>query len=310
MQTKLVDLAASSPPIVVGAAQAANGKARAETILGLPVTSGPWSCIVTITPAKAKMLLAAGCPQRDIDRSNVASFKALIQTGQFLTTHQGFAFNSRGEMIDGQHRSLACVEADEPIMVQASFNQPDANFMAFDRGKKRSVVDDIVTMGIAEGSIASIAQAAGRLLFHFHAGRLPWNLVPRPNANDIVELFERHPLLLDTARWVISHSRHPKPPGGPYTAFLTLFREIDEQMAMRLAEQVSVGANIEDRDPAMVLRNSLASSGTRKAKIHRNAFMVRLVRAWNNQLAGRKVASLSSALDDGKFPKISGYRPR
>lgn len=310
MQTELVDLAASSPIIIAGAAQMTNGRARAETILGLPVTSGPWSCIITITPAKAKMLLAVGCPQRDIDKANVASFKALIQTGQFLTTHQGFAFNSRGEMIDGQHRSLACVEADEPIMVQASFNQPDVNFMAFDRGKKRSLVDDIVTMGIADGSIAPIAQAAGRLLFHFHAGRLPWNLTPRPSANDIVALFERHALLLDTARWVVSHSRAPKPPGGPYAAFLTLFREINESMAMKFAEQISIGANIEDRDPAMVLRNSLASSGTRKVKINRNAFMVRFVRAWNNHLAGRKVASLSSALDDGNFPKISGYKAR
>ena len=285
-----------------------NGKARAETILGFPITRDRWTRTVTITPQKATMLLATMPPQRPINKRKVLEFKALIENGQFVLTHQGIACNTRGEPTDGQHRLHACVLADCPIEVDVTFNEQDNNFSRYDRGWSRQIAHDVEVQGIMSGRQASVLQAAGRLLYQYDAGRAPGSQEGLYNADALTEVIRCHPVLLETVEFVCGkQSRPPKPPQAPLVALGTLFREVDDTLALSFIDELITGEGLREGDPALVLRTSLGASVTRKNKSSRNAFMVRLVHAWNNIRAGKSVRSLSSFAKNGEFPAISGY---
>jgi hypothetical protein len=305
----------SAASVVVPPESIANGKARGETILGFPVTKDRWTIEeVKVTPAKASMILKAMPGQRPLNKANIARFKALICGGQFRLTHQGIAFNESGELRDGQHRLTACVETETEIPVQVTFNEPDENFVNYDRGWSRQIAHDLEIQGITVGRNASILQAAGRILYHFDAGRMPWttdnaNLGQFYTADVLHDVMNRHPLLLDTVQFICGRtSRPPKPPHGPLAAFGTLFREVDDGLACAFIDALITGEGLRDGDPALLVRTSLGHSGTRKQKHSRNVFMVRLVHAWNNVRSGKRVKSLMGAMPNGEFPKISGYR--
>ena len=282
---------------------------RAEKVLGLPITPDRWRATLTITPAKAAMLLAAMPQQRPVNRTSVKKFIRAIEQGKLRLTHQGLACNTKGELIDGQHRLMACVQTDTSIEVDITFNESDDNYLHYDRGWSRSIAHNLLTQGMESGTQAMVMQAAGRLLYQLDDGKQPWSMDLLYDADTLHEVLLRHPLLTSTVELVCSKgSRYPRPPKGPLAAFGTVFREVDETLALAFLDGVMTGEGLRDGDPALVLRASLASSGSRKATKARDAFMVRLVHGWNNVRAGRTVRALFSTTRTGEFPAISGYK--
>lgn len=292
-----------------------NGQGRAEAILGLPFATGLRMEVVEVTPGKAQMLLAAMPPQRPLAASRVTQLAKAIRAGRWQVTHQGLAFDEKGQLIDGQHRLTACVEADMPIRIVCAFNVPSSSVSAIDRGRIRVIADDLVMSGIVSSSAhAQTMQAAARIIRQLEAGKLPWVTAKDENpftVDDAISILNTHPKLEDTAAWVITHrKRGLSMPAAPFVAFLTLFREINESKAMRFAEDIVSGVGLNEDDPAYVLRDTLMQTqrAPRSADSKRAAFMVRLVFAWNAYWAGRKLTRLFSVARTDEFPKIAGYR--
>ena len=102
--------------------------------------------------------------QRPLRPADVQLFKTLILTGRFKQTHQGIAFDVDGRLFDGQHRLEACVEADAAIEVQCTFNMDRDLFECLDRGRVRSLVDDLITTAGAFSSapVSDLKKSAGR----------------------------------------------------------------------------------------------------------------------------------------------------
>lgn len=95
----------------------------------------------TITPEKAKEYLKHNVKNRTVKVGTVASYARDILRGEFVTTHQGIAFNTEGELFDGQHRLLAVIAADTPVEMMVARDVPNAAVYATDRGVSRSVRD-------------------------------------------------------------------------------------------------------------------------------------------------------------------------
>jgi hypothetical protein len=282
---------------------------RAETILGVAYREEQWNAEFTISVQQAEGLLNTRRRQRPIRPAKVAFWKNAIDHGQMLTTFQGIAISTEGELMDGQHRLLGCIEANKPIRVMVFFNRPEHEFTAYDRGVMRTVGDDLVMYGEADGSSAGVLQAAGRLVFHHDAGRVPWVGAPATTVTDVLAVMERHPKLRETVEECYHNrgaGRHLAP--APAGAFFTLFREVDEAAAMLFLTQVRDGSHIGTGFPAMLMRNCIERDRSRRYSDARQAFMIRLVHAWNAFYEDRTVNVLFGVLRDGRFPRISGYR--
>lgn len=112
---------------------------------------------IGIEAAHELFALRAAEHNRKLRRSNVARFKRLILDGQFDPTHQGIAFNTRGECADGQHRLCALIEAAEEdpkltIVVDITYNAPVDHAKSYDGGANRTAVDRLNVAGVENAS--------------------------------------------------------------------------------------------------------------------------------------------------------------
>lgn len=93
-----------------------------------------------ITPDIAKQYLDTMPPyQRTPSKLYVAKMARSIQNGEWSLTHQGIAFNNKGQMFDGQHRMLAIIQADKPITINVFRGVEESAWHNTDIGNKRNL---------------------------------------------------------------------------------------------------------------------------------------------------------------------------
>lgn len=100
--------------------------------------------IETITPEAAKKYLSCNIGRNRTVHTKVANKYARdIKNGSFVTTHQGIAFDTEGNLIDGQHRLIAVMLSGKPIVSLVSRNVPTDSMAYIDRGTSRTVRDSL-----------------------------------------------------------------------------------------------------------------------------------------------------------------------
>ena len=62
---------------------------------------------VTITPKRAAEMLEHNGHNRPLTRTRVREFAEAMKRGDWQLTHQGIAFDTDGQLKDGQHRLAA-----------------------------------------------------------------------------------------------------------------------------------------------------------------------------------------------------------
>jgi hypothetical protein len=84
--------------------------------------------VINVTPEMAKSFLAFNYKgNRNLKPSWVKDLAGRIQRGEWRLTHQGILFDKNGNLVDGQHRCHAIVEAGVPVdMVVMSGAEEDA----------------------------------------------------------------------------------------------------------------------------------------------------------------------------------------
>lgn len=97
--------------------------------------------MVLVTPELATKYLGFNDANRKVRHGWVSYLENVIKTGEWRATHQGIAFSESGSLLDGQHRLMAIVKADIPVMMLVTYGLPDQSFSAIDSGIKRTDVD-------------------------------------------------------------------------------------------------------------------------------------------------------------------------
>lgn len=100
--------------------------------------------VLTVDPALAEQWLAKNClVNRPVQMTVVRRYAEAMRLGQWQASHQGVAFNVRGDLIDGQHRLRAVVAAQVAVPMMVTFGAPDESFEVLDGGLKRSIADQL-----------------------------------------------------------------------------------------------------------------------------------------------------------------------
>lgn len=281
---------------------------RAEDILGCPIMDLMWGTAKEIDPDKARQLNDIAPTQRPLRPRAVGRLVKEMQSGDFLLTHQGLAFDEHGKPLDGHHRCQAIVQSGVTVTLFCTFNVPRASFRKIDRNERRTIGDDFVQSGIVnQPNIGRALAAATRVVWTYDHGDNPANEEYLADSADLEGVTAMHPMLVETVGWVTSRRMTVRMPPSVFAAFLTLFREVDNDLAMSFAEQIVTGENSRRGDPAFMLRESMINETNRKAG--RQAFMYRIVRAWNAYYRNRSIAKLyGSSLKGAGFPDVEGYQ--
>lgn len=96
-----------------------------------------------IGPEYARRLLDRNIINRHIAPAHVLRYLKIMQAGEWDLTHQGIAFNDRGELIDGQHRLTALTRQTQAFIffVTEGWHSKSFRELSVDKGRKRTYAD-------------------------------------------------------------------------------------------------------------------------------------------------------------------------
>lgn len=121
---------------------------------------------LAITPALAEQFLKRNVVNRKrISKLWVDALAREMKQGSFLTTDQGLAFNTKGDLINGQHRLNAIVQSGCTVVMWVCWDCPAETAMKWpvDRGLARSAGDML--------GLSKIDAAMTDLILRLHTGR-------------------------------------------------------------------------------------------------------------------------------------------
>ena len=103
--------------------------------------------LVTITPKMAEIMLEKNIANRKVNQANVNRIAADMATGNYKVNGETIKISPNGEILDGQHRLLACVKSGMSFQTYIVYNVEREAIGTIDMGKGRSVADSLNVMG-------------------------------------------------------------------------------------------------------------------------------------------------------------------
>jgi len=240
-----------------------------------------------ITPEIAREMLACNKNNRPIKQANVEALVAAIRQGQWVMTGNSIAFDQAGQLLDGQHRLLAIIEAGQAVESLVATGLAKAAFLTTDIGAKRGAADVAAMLGF---KCYITTGCAATLLHHYdHNGM---RLFKKGVTNqEIQKILSEHPMLqesVDVGRGVANLI----PPGiGAFCHYI--FSRIDREAADSFFKQLKSGANLRPKSPILVLRDKLMFHKAGKLMLSRQAIAALTIKAWNCFRKGKEVANIN-----------------
>lgn len=134
-------------------------------------------CTETITPAKAKALLANNLDNRKKRESKIQQYSREMAAGRWVLTHQGIAIYEDGTVADGQNRLEASLRSNCSFITEITYGLPREQTQngstivirdAMDVGAPRSLGDQMhLGHGVPDANFAaSVVRQVGSLIMH------------------------------------------------------------------------------------------------------------------------------------------------
>jgi hypothetical protein len=261
----------------------------------------------TVTPESAAKLLERNTGNRRLRQHRVDAYAADMASGQWLVTGAPVVIDRNGNLIDGQHRLAACVQAGVPFKTLV-FNSPDEGaFVVIDSGLARTAGDALGIDGIGQGN--DIA-AAARLVLSYENGSIALGTNKRALTAGRQDIrAEAHTALTEYQSALAFAHRAVKALGGPKsaaTAFDVLVRRAHSQSDAidAFEDGLTTGIGLEAGDARLALRTWLMKGQTKASR--RNAVHLSVyIRAWNAYANGRSMRNVRP-WNGGSFPKLVG----
>ena len=234
---------------------------------------------VTMTPEIAKELLAINTNNRRVKKERVLAYGRSMARGQWQFTGDAIrvAEKENGEqvIVDGQHRLLACVEANVSFETMLFTNLDYGVFTVIDRGVSRTNGDLLGIIGTANGTTVG---ALVRPIVAVDAGLNP---------------LQHGTMILVTGEDLVS-----------------FVKENEElvQWALSLGIKGAKGVGLYEGDPRLALRSFMLKTGTshgQNARNYREAGTI--LRAFNAYIEGRPLLALKpwGTTVGSVFPKVT-----
>ena len=227
------------------------------------------SRVQKINPQRASEMLAANTSNRPLSKATVRSFAEAMRRGDWLITHQGIAFDTRGVLVDGQHRLAAIVEADLPVELTV-FNdvEPDT-FDVLDTGKRRNAADVLAIEG--EKSTTLLAAMVHTV----------WQYEDRPDASwsggnaavtnhQIVQTVAQNPKLRDfvpVADRIAAETGMIKSAAGAAAYVVEQANKAKKAQLADWYEGIVEGAGLSKNDPRLLFRKTMFAMARKQAGV-------------------------------------------
>lgn len=242
--------------------------------------------VMTITPAIAKAMLASMDKNRPLSPKRVKMYIAMMERGEWDLNGESIIFNTKGQLVDGQHRCHAVIGSGVSIQALVVRNVEPKAQASMNTGYKRAAAHVLNMRG---HSNATTAAATVRWILDYERPeglttarefysnkRIATELEARPNITASVSV---------TASWKLVGI---VPPSA--IAFCHyIFSQKDRDLADNFFARLSSGESLRRGNPILTVRQRLIRASLNRVggPQFRIDQIELLIRAWNALRQGR-----------------------
>ena len=253
-----------------------------------------------ISPNTAKEILERNTLNRVPTTALIASIAEEIKIGNFVYNGESIIISDRGNLLDGQHRLMACVCANKGIEVNLVAGVSEKVMPTIDTGRARTAKDVFSILGVKNSS--SVSTSIRYILERFgKQSRLSTTKkgvgAIRYSHTNLIEFYNEHTILLDE---IVTFTRHLYNTGtriitdGKITAFIYLFSyEEDSNIVIDFFREIMLGINISTSNVATILRNKLINDKISKFKMTNSSKTDLIIKAFRQYARNRTIKVLS-----------------
>jgi hypothetical protein len=279
--------------------------------------SKKFSAIVeTIGPKQAKKYLDM-MPHNRRQRGRVKDryIKAMAK-GQWKLTGEAIKFNTRGELIDGQHRLEAIIATGKTVEILVCRNVPPEAFMELDTGANRTPADLLTVAGYNYTSGVASAIRHITSIYKVEAGTVaPGSLArERIDPETLLEYAEAHSATLIEAvqKTMSRQAKTVLSPPSMYAALYYIFSEHNKKAADQFFQTLIDGIGYERgrQDPIYQLHRLLGQFKNDKHHRRPNFYKCAItIKAWNAFQMREPIGALRFTEKEG-WPEINRRKVR
>lgn len=255
-----------------------------------------------ITPQKAADMLKHNTSNRKVNARLVERYAGAMKRGEWKLTHEGIAFNCDGSLVDGQHRLMACIQANVPFDCYV-FRQIDKEaFRVINSGKGRSAVD---VLGMLGTDYACNTAAAARAVYSFLDERgFPTARRDVLTSTQVVALVDQYVGLNECVHEIREAGVEKIVAPGIAAGLRWVLGQKHPRIAEDFFHKIGQGEELTRGDPEWLIRKKMLEMRSVRNKPYPDVQAALLIRAWNAKKAKVKMASLRWGAAEA-FPKIS-----
>tara|TARA_R100001129_G_scaffold8574_1_gene6072 strand:- start:18 stop:884 length:867 start_codon:yes stop_codon:yes gene_type:complete len=244
-----------------------------------------------ITPEYAQEILdQKNNNNRTIKQTNLNRLVKAIDNDEWQVTNQGIAFDSEGNLLDGQHRLLAIVKTGQALKIMVARNMHPEIFNVVDTGTARMASDVLHISGCGNSS-KTIAAAIKNYIFYkkYPSGSWSANGVTKPSHFEILETYNNDRELWDEISTRIN-SHHCKFHFFNKSVAIVFYKlALEKNYSKREIEEFLnkfyEGSNLDIDNPMLSFRNQLMQKAFRNRGSNTQRFLMNcFIRLFNMYL--------------------------
>lgn len=247
-----------------------------------------------IGPSVAEELLLRNTANRGVKKGSVARFSRDMVAGNWRPTGEAIKFDTRGTLLDGQNRLIACVESRVDFWTLVILDVPAAAQEQMDSGISRTTGDNLHLNGIANATLVS---AIITLRWRYLNGISLQNATP--THAEALELADEE---TSASAKTVASNKPPRGAGNAAVAFVHYYgSKFSQERADSFVTLLRSGAGLPYGCPILTLRTSLAA-GVWQGQPNW-AKLSKIISVWNAWAEDREMKSLRLL---SEFPSIVG----
>lgn len=293
-----------------------------------PMTKTPMPHIkkVLVTPETAAEWLNNNTTNRSLRLRQVAAYARDIKSGRWNGLNgETIKISENEELLDGQHRLHAIIEANESVELFVTFNAPLDSQLTIDTGIRRSFSDILNMRGESDvNMLGAITRGAHMALNGWENSK-----TRRFRATTNTELLRTYDMyrdsIVEATHYAHTNSRILNvPPSLLGTCYWWIYHVINERYNNDqdfdyqnfadftfFFDRLKDGQNLSPTDPIYVLRKTLMHSNQAKAGWSQGSrkfiFIAIIIKAWNAFKGGQQISRLTyrpGGVNPEKFPEV------
>jgi hypothetical protein len=249
--------------------------------------------VMTITPQLAEEWLAKNKANRHTSQRTIDAYARDMKNGAFVLSNDAVAFDEKGNLLNSQHRLLACIEAQTSFQAIVVEGLPTDSRNIMDSGMKRKLSDVLHFSGHV--SVAALSGALSWLnrIKLASEGR---SISQRMTTAEGLGMLERHAKMEQSVSYVGCHgiSQRGSVFGPPPTLAIAMHYVCanllkERELAGRFIDVFRFGEPAYKGDPSILWRERLIRNREKALSFSRDEQLRGLAHCWNLFAKRRKI---------------------